>query len=183
MLFQRAKPLKLFDLATVVWFLFPVSAEHPLGQQMYRNRRRKKKDSGMTSNSRLIHQWVFPDIHVKTRFVKAHECTQVLLITCKGNWQQREHPKWLCSSETSEMHLVSFLIFSQYDNGGVCAMGVYFSVLAFLPSHSSLVPRDSTIKKKTQVHSLQVACFFTFLPNMARVYSVFPLSLLMLTAW
>ena len=123
MLFQRAKTLKLFDLATVVWFLFLVSAKHPLGQQMHRNGRRKKKkktDSGMTSNSRLIHQWVFPDIHVKTRFVKAHECTQVLLIICKGNWQQREHPKWLCSSETSEMHLASFLIFSQCDNGGVC---------------------------------------------------------------
>lgn len=144
----------------------------------------------MTSNSRLIHQWVFPDIHVKTRFVKAHECTQVLLIICKGNWQQREHPKWLCSSEMSEMHLASFLIFSQCDNGGVCVccvctrMCVYFSVLAFLPSHSSLVPRVSTIKKKkkprciySKLHAFSHFCLIW------PVYSVFPFSLLMLTAW
>ena len=176
MLFQRAKNLNLFDLATVVWFLFPVSAKHPLGQQMHRNRRRekkkKKKDYGMTSNSRLIHQWVFPDIHVKTRFVKACGCTQVLLIICKGNWQQREHPKWLCSSETSEMHLPSLLIFSQCDHGACVCISQSLRFYLSTPLWCQGVLQF----KKTQMHSLQVACSFTFLPNAARVYSVFSLS-------
>ena len=135
----------------------------------------------MTSNSRLIHQWVFPDIHVKTRFVKAHECTQVLLIICKGNWQQREHPKWLCSSETSEMHLASFLIFSQCDNGGVCVCVCVHACVCISRSLRFYLPTPlwcqgvPQLKKKNQVYLLQVACFFTFLPNMASLFCISPL--------
>lgn len=140
--------------------------------QKQKKGKKKKKDYGMTSNSRLIHQWVFPDIHVKTRFVKACGCTQVLLIICKGNWQQREHPKWLCSSETSEMHLPSLLIFSQCDHGACVCISQSLRFYLSTPLWCQGVLQF----KKTQMHSLQVACSFTFLPNAARVYSVFSLS-------
>lgn len=83
-------------------------------------------------------------------------------------------------SETSEMHLASFLIFSQCDNGGVCVccvctrMCVYFSVLAFLPSllfgakgfHSQKSPGAFTPK----LHAFSHFCLIW------PVYSVFPFS-------
>ena len=74
----------------------------------------------MTSNSRLIHQWVFPDIHVKTRFVKARECTQVLLIICKGNWQQREHPNGCAPVKRQKCILHLFSSFLNVITAHVC---------------------------------------------------------------
>lgn len=69
--------------------------------------------------------------------------------------------------ETSEMHLVSFLIFSQCDNGGVCVCCVCTRMCVFLspcilPSHSSLVPRALATKKKKPRQTSKLHAFSHF---------------------
>lgn len=70
-----------------VWFLLLASATHPLGHRMLRKRRKKTPsqilEGSLTQDSFI--RAVFSDVHVTTRFVKAHERTEVLLIICKGN--------------------------------------------------------------------------------------------------
>lgn len=90
-----AKTLKLFHLATVVWFLFLVSAKHPLGHQCI-SRQGKKPFVFRFWNKRLalrlIHQW-FLTFHIKIRF-EGHEYSKIddqMFHKCDN----REHPQWL----------------------------------------------------------------------------------------